>query len=160
MSAQDSAIQHVSDTALMVAACRAMETERPDGFVRDPFARRLAGARGMAIAEAVPRIKIMCFGVGIRSRFFDELLTKTITEQGVTTVLSVGCGLDTRPWRLDLPRSLRWIEVDFPEMLDYKAALMAADAPRCRMEPVSADLNDPGQRRAVPCSAPRPMLRP
>jgi O-methyltransferase involved in polyketide biosynthesis len=31
-------IQHVSDTALMVAACRALETARGDGLVRDPFA--------------------------------------------------------------------------------------------------------------------------
>jgi len=31
-------IQHVSDTALMVAACRAIETARADGLVRDPFA--------------------------------------------------------------------------------------------------------------------------
>ena len=31
-------INHVSDTALMVAACRAHETELEDAFVRDPFA--------------------------------------------------------------------------------------------------------------------------
>jgi O-methyltransferase involved in polyketide biosynthesis len=35
-------ITHVSDTALMVAACRAHETEMEDAFVRDPFAARLA----------------------------------------------------------------------------------------------------------------------
>lgn len=31
-------IQHVSDTAVMVAACRALETARADGLVRGPFA--------------------------------------------------------------------------------------------------------------------------
>jgi O-methyltransferase involved in polyketide biosynthesis len=31
-------IAHVSDTALMTAACRAMETQRPHGLIRDPFA--------------------------------------------------------------------------------------------------------------------------
>src|SRR5690242_19545823 len=36
-------ITHVSDTALMVAACRAHETELQDAWVRDPFAARLAG---------------------------------------------------------------------------------------------------------------------
>ncbi|MBZ5621004.1 MAG: class I SAM-dependent methyltransferase [Acidobacteriia bacterium] len=54
MSPTEEQIVHVSDTALMVAACRAMETVRPDGLVRDPFAGRLAGARGMAIARALP----------------------------------------------------------------------------------------------------------
>ena len=39
----DDQIRHVSDTALMVAACRAIETEHADALVRDPFAQRLAG---------------------------------------------------------------------------------------------------------------------
>lgn len=33
-------------------------------------------------------------------------------------MLSVGCGLDTRPWRLDLQENLRWIEIDFADVLD------------------------------------------
>lgn len=48
MSSNDGEIIHVSDTALMVAACRAHETELEDAFVRDPFAARLAGERGLA----------------------------------------------------------------------------------------------------------------
>jgi hypothetical protein len=70
-------IAHVSDTALMTAACRAMETERPDGLIRDPFAESLAGARGMAIANNLPGLERMRFGVCLRSRFLDELLLDT-----------------------------------------------------------------------------------
>jgi len=51
MDSADSEISHVSDTALMVAAARAMETARPDGLVRDPYAERLAGERGMQVEE-------------------------------------------------------------------------------------------------------------
>jgi O-methyltransferase involved in polyketide biosynthesis len=133
----------------MVAACRALETARPDGFVRDPYAERLAGERGMAIAQALPRVEIMCFGVGVRSHFLDELVTKCIAERSITTVLSVGCGLDSRPWRLELPAGLRWIEIDFPEMLDYKAAIMASETPKCRLERIPADLSAASQRQRV-----------
>ncbi len=149
MAGSEGEIVHVSDTALMAAACRALETARADGFVRDPFAERLAGARGMAIARALPRMEIMCFGVGVRSRFLDALVTDTVTDEGIRTVVSVGCGLDTRPWRLDLPGDLRWIEVDFTAMLDYKAALLEAERPKCRVDRIAADLNDASQRRAV-----------
>ena len=142
-------IAHVSDTALMTAACRALETDRPDGLIRDPFAARLAGERGMAIARALPGLERMCFGVGIRSRFLDELLLDTIQTQGIATVLSIGAGLDTRPWRLDLPAGLRWIEVDFPAMLDYKESVMAAEAPKCRRERLAADIADPSGRKSV-----------
>jgi O-methyltransferase involved in polyketide biosynthesis len=57
-------IQRVSDTALMVAACRALETARADGLVRDPFAERLAGPRGDAILHAITGWQLMCFGIG------------------------------------------------------------------------------------------------
>src|SRR5580704_7237855 len=69
MSPREEEIAHVSDTALLVAACRAMETAHPIGIVRDPFAERLAGARGMAIARAFPFVETMRFGVGVRCRF-------------------------------------------------------------------------------------------
>jgi len=147
MSSPHSEITHVSDTALMVAACRALETECDDGFVHDPFARRLAGEHGMALLNAIPRREILRFGVGVRSRFLDELILETVPQ--VATVLSVGCGLDTRPWRLDLSPDLRWIEVDFDDMLNYKDSLLSEEKPRCRRERLTTDVNDPVQRQAM-----------
>ena len=146
MASTDSEISHVSDTALMVAACRALETARDDAFVRDPFAGHLAGERGVAILRAVPHWEILRFGLAVRSKFLDELLLEALAKEEIATVLSVGCGLDTRPWRLDLPAELRWIEIDFADLLDYKDGLMAEEAPRCRRERLSVDLNDREQR--------------
>src|ERR1035438_9120625 len=82
-------IGHVSDTALMTAACRAMETERADGLTRDPFAARLAGERGMAIARQVPDFERMCFGLGVRTRFLDDLVVAVIAEHNIRTVLNI-----------------------------------------------------------------------
>lgn len=142
------ALEHVSDTALLVAGIRAIETERADGFVRDPFAARLAGERGMAIARNLPALWWMQFGIGMRCIFMDELL-RVALDAGVDTVLNLGAGLDSRPWRLDLPAALRWIEVDFPDMLAYKSAALGDAEPRCRLERMSADLNNPAERAAA-----------
>jgi methyltransferase (TIGR00027 family) len=149
MSSADDKINHVSDTALMVAACRAHETELEDAFVRDPFAARLAGERGPAILRGLPHANVLRLGLSIRTRFVDELLLEALGSHRIATVLSVGCGLDTRPWRLDLPADLRWIEIDFPEILDYKDGLMAGETPHCHRERVTIDLNDPAHRRAM-----------
>uniref|UniRef100_Q01U89 S-adenosyl-L-methionine-dependent methyltransferase n=1 Tax=Solibacter usitatus (strain Ellin6076) TaxID=234267 RepID=Q01U89_SOLUE len=149
----ESDITHVSDTALMVAACRALEFESGDGFVQDPFAARLAGARGMAMLRALPHPEMMRFGISVRSRFIDDLLLEALASKAIATVLSLGCGLDTRPWRLALPPELRWIEVDFAEMLDYKDGIMSAETPRCRRERITADVNDAAQRRAIYAAA-------
>ena len=148
MDSADSEISHVSDTALMVAAARAMETARPDGLVRDPYAERLAGERGMAFLKSTGRSEMLNFGIGIRSRFLDELLTGVLAEGEIDTVLVLGAGLDTRPWRLGLPAQLNWIEVDFPDMLDYKYGLLT-EQPHCRLERMAADLNDAAGRAAV-----------
>jgi methyltransferase (TIGR00027 family) len=148
MSPSHGEVGHVSDTALMVAACRALETDSPDGCVRDPFAARLAGERGLAILQAIPHPMIMQFGIGVRSRFIDELLLEALAAGGIETVVSLGCGLDTRPWRLEeLEPDLRWIEADFAALLDYKDRLMSPDKPRCRRERVTVDVNDTGHRR-------------
>ncbi len=149
MSQPHGEISHVSDTALMVAACRALEFDAPDGFVRDPLSARLAGERGMAMLRALPQPEMMRFGIGVRSRFMDELVLETLASEKIATVLSLGCGLDTRPWRLEVPPDVRWIEVDFAEMLDYKNALMSAETPRCRREFIAADANDAVQRRNI-----------
>jgi methyltransferase (TIGR00027 family) len=142
-------IERVSDTALMVAACRAMETERPDGLVHDPLAARLAGHKGMAIARSVPTGEWMCFGVGLRSRFIDELVTDAVAKREVRTVVNLGAGLDTRPWRLKVKVDLRWIEVDLPEILDYKAEQLLDTRPNCKVERLVADLSKPVDRERV-----------
>jgi methyltransferase (TIGR00027 family) len=142
-------ITHVSDTALMVAACRAHETALEDAFVCDPFAARLAGERGLAILNALPHANVLRFGLAVRTRFVEELLLEALAAHSIKTVLSVGCGLDTRPWRLDLAADLRWIEIDFAGVLDYKDRMMSGERPRCRRERLTADLNDPAQRSAM-----------
>jgi methyltransferase (TIGR00027 family) len=161
MASSSSEIRHVSDTALMVAACRAREDGRAHPLVNDPFAAELAGPRGFTILDELPAPEIMCFGVAVRSHFLDAEVRHAVNELKVETVLSVGAGLDTRPWRLELPAELRWIEVDFPEMLEYKHSTLSrvGAVPQCRVERLSADLNDAAARAALwRAAGPAPAL--
>jgi methyltransferase (TIGR00027 family) len=100
-------------------------------------------------------------GMAIRTRFVDELLLEALAApaHSIKTVLRVGCGLDTRPWRLDLASDLRWIEIDFADMLDYKDQIMSGEKPRRRRERLTVDLNDPAQRSAMyEAAGPEPAL--
>jgi len=149
MPESDGKITHISDTALMVAACRAHESALADAFVHDPFAARLAGERGVAILNTLPHADVARLGLAIRTRFVEKLLLEALATSPITTVLSVGCGLDTRPWRLDLAPNLRWIEVDFADVLDYKERLMSGERSRCQRERLTVDVNDAQQRHAM-----------
>src|SRR5580704_13056547 len=134
------AIEHISDTALLVAAARAAETRMEDGLVDDPYAARLAGPRGIALARSGSPSRWRSFGIGLRSRFIDEFLSSELQDGTIDCVLSLGAGLDARPWRLPLPNRLRWIEVDFAPILDYKHGILKGVTPRCRIERIIADV--------------------
>jgi len=140
-----SPIQDVSDTAFWIAYHRKLETERSDALFRDPFAGKLAGERGKNISEAMPTSRIVAWTVAIRTRIIDEFLELAINS-GTDTVLSLGAGLDARPYRLKLPASLRWIEADYPHVIDYKEAQLRDDKPGCHLERVRIDLADRGAR--------------
>jgi len=76
----------------------------------------------------------------------DEIVLRMVA-QGVDMVLNLAAGLDSRPYRLALPESLRWVELDLPAMTATKTELLAADKPRCRLERVAVDLRDHAARR-------------
>jgi methyltransferase (TIGR00027 family) len=145
----DTLIENVSDTAFMAAAYRAAESERPDALFHDPLAARLAGEQGKKIVANLPAKAFMGgWTVVIRTCVIDEQLRSAISE-GVDTILNLGAGLDTRPYRLELPASLRWIEVDQPQVIELKERSLIHEKPRCRLERIKLDLSDAGERRKV-----------
>jgi methyltransferase (TIGR00027 family) len=141
-------IEDVSDTALWVANYRAAETERPDALFRDPLAARLIGERGRKIAENLPKIWRIDWVVVVRTCIIDDFI-RTALAQDADTILNLGAGLDTRPYRMDLPATLRWIEVDYPHMIELKEDRLREEKPRCQLERVKLDLADLEARRAL-----------
>jgi methyltransferase (TIGR00027 family) len=142
-------ISNVSDTARWVAVYRAMETARPDAIFRDPFAERLAGERGHEIMRGMKRGRQAAWAMIVRTAVLDEMILDRIRNGGVDTVINLAAGLDTRAWRLDLPRSLRWFDIDLPEMIAYKAAAMRDEPPACQYEAIAVDLTNDAARAEV-----------
>jgi O-methyltransferase involved in polyketide biosynthesis len=58
-------------------------------------------------------------------------------------------GLDARPYRMSLPATLRWVEVDLPEIIDYKEESLSGEKPRCSLSRVRLDLADREPRRKL-----------
>lgn len=139
-------IRNISDTALWVAVYRARESERPDAFFRDPFARRLAGERGEQIARSMPLGDELAWTWLARTYLFDSFISEQV-RQGVDLVINLAAGLDARPYRMELPSSLRWIEVDLPDILSYKEEILRNEKPVCSLERVALDLSDRAARQ-------------
>jgi len=141
-------IRNISDTALWAAVYRARETERADHLFSDPFARRLAGARGEQIATSLKFSDRATWAWVMRTYLFDEFLNEQI-KQGVDMVVNLAAGLDARPYRMVLPSSLKWIEVDLTGILDYKEEILGAERPVCQLERIRLDLSDINGRREL-----------
>lgn len=133
-------IANVSDTARWIAAYRATESARPDAL----FCDHLAGEHGHAIAAAAPPVS---WALVARTKLIDDIVLKAIAE-GCDRVLNVAAGLDTRPYRLDLPADLTWIEADLPALLAEKEQSLADQAARCQLRRWAVDMADPAARDA------------
>jgi len=141
-------LRHISDTALWVAVYRAQESERPDAVFHDPYAGRLAGDRGKQIAAALPFARRHSWSYAARTWLVDQIIEQSV-RQGMDMVINLAAGLDSRPYRMQLPASLRWIEVDLPDMLNYKQEILAAERPTCALDRVPLDLRDRVSRRGL-----------
>ena len=141
-------LRNISDTAHWVAIYRALESERPDALFRDPFARRLAGERGERIARGVEFANRNAWSFVARTMLFDRFISDAVAN-GADMVVNLAAGLDARPYRMELPSSLQWIEVDLPDILAYKTEQLAAETPRCVLERMPLDLSNIAARREL-----------
>jgi O-methyltransferase involved in polyketide biosynthesis len=134
-------IRNIADTALWVAVYRADETERADALFHDPYARMLAGERGQKIVDGMEAGRKNSWSFIARTWLFDEFILQHV-QQGYDMIINLASGLDTRPYRLALPATLTWVDVDLPEMTGYMQTMMAAEKPNCELERVGLDLSD------------------
>ncbi|NVN50692.1 class I SAM-dependent methyltransferase [Mycolicibacterium hippocampi] len=131
----------VGATAVMVAAARAAETDRPDPLIRDPYAKILVADAGTGawefmlddtfvakVSEADAEVAAMFEHMGsyqaVRTHFFDDFFAQA-AQAGIRQVVILAAGLDSRAFRLTWPAGTTVFEIDQPKVLDYKSATLA-----------------------------------
>ena len=145
-------------------------------LISDPFAELLGGVVGRdafknyhAIggnngipstdggdSEVMKELNSRIDGCAVRTRKIDDEMKKFLTEHGNRAqICALGAGLDTRPWRIELTdasgavvdtTSVKYFEVDFPEMFEYKLSVLASASavPKFTYISAVADLSLPG----------------
>ncbi len=148
-------IADVSDTSFWVAYYRAKETERKDALFRDPFAQSLVGERGKKISDSMANIsRYTEWSVVSRTVIIDRFIEKAIAE-GVDAIINLGAGLDARPYRMDLPKDLEWIEADYPHIITHKNFVLRSEIPKCKLSRTAVDLaNDQDRQHFLSQAAP------
>ena len=141
-------IRNISDTAFFTALYRAQESTRPDAHFRDPLAERLAGERGKQIVASNKFLEKNAWPYIARTHVMNQIIADHLASGG-DMVINLAAGLDTRPYWMELPAALRWVEIDLPAPIEYKEGVLKDEKPRCRLERIKLDLADVNGRRAV-----------
>lgn len=131
----------VAQTARWTAAARAAERLRADRLSDDPYAEALAGPRGAELLERYGGGGVLPY-LAIRTRFYDDAITRLAADHELRQVVMLAAGLDTRAYRLPWPAGTVVYELDRPALLRYKDAELAAARPQCTRRTVAVDLVD------------------
>ena len=144
----------VGQTALFVAASRALEARKADPLAADQYAevfcRKVGGEWTTAVEGTDPEHPLHTeFGEnfvnfqGARTKYFDEYFARAI-EAGVQQVVLLAAGLDSRAYRLPWVDGTVVYELDQPRVLEFKRDTVdqLGEAPAAERREVAIDLRD------------------
>ncbi|WP_052889341.1 class I SAM-dependent methyltransferase [Thermogemmatispora carboxidivorans] len=118
------------ETMLMTLSGRALQSQWKQPILRDPWAeaamtqidydirKQYRGPGSWKMWE-----KIGCTIIATRAATFDLLAKRYLAEHPDAVVLHVGCGMDSRVFRLDPPASVLWFDIDYPDVIDLRRRL-------------------------------------
>ncbi|QUR66032.1 class I SAM-dependent methyltransferase [Mycobacterium spongiae] len=149
----------VGATALFVATARALEAQKPDPLVVDPYAEVFCRAVGGSWADVIDgrapdhQLKSADFGEhfvnfqGARTKYFDAYFGRA-ADAGARQVVILAAGLDSRAYRLTWPAGTTIFELDRPQVLDFKREVLTGGGfePRAQRREVAVDLRDDWSR--------------
>ncbi len=121
-------LTHEKATALLTLFARARQSRSADPVLPDPWAERalaridypferIHGRAWLHGGEWRDRL------LAARARQLDEWTRQFLAEHPRATVLHLGCGLDSRIFRVDPPAGVRWLDVDYAEMIELRRHL-------------------------------------
>ena len=130
----------VASSSRIMAAVRAIESQRSDRLFEDPLAAQLAGDRTIAkVAPAANEYDDRGIPfVVVRTRFFDDFLTPLAV--GMRQVVILGAGMDTRAFRLTWTTDAHLYELDQAQVLQTKELLLENTVANCHRHSITIDL--------------------
>ena len=147
------------ETMLMTLNGRAIQSQWKNPILHDPWAEEAMRHIDYDMRKSLKGVsswkmwdEIGCTIIATRAATFDLLTTRYLAEHPDATVLHVGCGMDSRVFRVDPPASVQWFDVDYPDVIDLRRQLFPERGASYHL--VGAALDDLGWLDAVPRDRP------
>jgi O-methyltransferase involved in polyketide biosynthesis len=141
-----------NETYLSTLYGKALDSRAPNPILGDTFADQAVRRIDFDFAK----LKLPSGGqitLPMRAKQLDSWVREFLDAHPTSTVLHLGCGLDTRVFRVDPPATVRWYDVDLPDVIDLRERLYPE---RRDYEMIRTSVTDPHWLEAIP--ADRPVL--
>lgn len=112
-------------TLLITLYGKALDSRAEHPILGDTFARDVVDHLDVDFAKLrVPRgIDI---SLPVRAKHLDDWTRDFLAAHRRATVLHLGCGLDSRVFRVDPGTSVRWYDIDYPDVIDLRRRVYPA----------------------------------
>lgn len=118
------------ETMLMTLSGRAIQNQWQNPILHDPWAeeamrhidydmsKQLTGVASWSLWKDIgPTV------IATRAATFDLLTSRYLADHPDAVVLQVGCGMDSRVFRINPPVSVEWFDVDYPDVIELRRQL-------------------------------------
>jgi methyltransferase (TIGR00027 family) len=110
-------IDAVASTAFYCCGVRMLDAQQRAPICGDTFAARFMQAQGLSVFRAFEPLRSANAANLARHRSIDDFLRARLAREPDTLIVLLGCGFDTRAFRL---RGGDWLEVDAPGLIAFK----------------------------------------
>lgn len=124
-------LSNVSKTAIVTLRSHVIEANRRPPLIHDPMAavclERLQALATNADDRNIFEHKLsrsLTSHIAIRARKYDAIVNAYIAAHPGCTVINMGCGFDTRFWRID-NRNCCYTDLDLPAVIELKKTVLA-----------------------------------
>lgn len=120
----------VSETALLTLRSRVLEAGKKNPILPDPVGKEcLEKLVDILPSDIIKRIMerklspVLTRHLALRARKYDQLSRDFLSTHPDGLVVNLGCGFDTRFWRLGIDQS-HYLELDLPEVIRLKREIL------------------------------------
>jgi O-methyltransferase involved in polyketide biosynthesis len=152
MSTEKVTLTGAQETLLATLMARALDSRTPRPILGDAEADR-AVRRIDYDFRKTGITPTTAAGVALRARLLDTWTREFLAAEPKATVLHLACGLDTRAHRMDPGPSVRWIDLDHPEVIALRDRLLPPP-PAIDYRTIGASVTDEGWLAEVPADRP------
>ena len=129
---------------------RAVDARSKRPLLDDPLAPTILDQLGSDATELKLPLGVR-ESVAIRSAMLDRAVEGFIQTHPDAVVVEIGCGLETRMFRVDPPPTVDWYDVDLPEVVELRETVLPY---RENSHPIGRSLLDPLWTASVPRGRP------